>query len=60
MNKDLAFLLVDLSGYTALTETHGGRTAAEITNQLMSIVGKSLVTPSKLAERIGDEAVIVS
>jgi adenylate cyclase len=53
-------LIADLSGYTALTETHGAVTAADVVDKFHHIVQQSLVGDSKLHDRIGDEVMIVS
>lgn len=60
METNIAILMADLSGYTAMTEIHGGESAAEIVERYMDIVHKSLVGDSSLHERVGDQVVIVS
>lgn len=60
MEKKLAILIADLSGYTALTEAHGAVTAADTIDKYMDIVLDSLMGNSTLHERIGDEVMIVS
>jgi class 3 adenylate cyclase len=37
MEKNIAILMADLSGYTALTETHGSSAAADIIDKYMGI-----------------------
>ena len=55
-----AILMADLSGYTALTETHGAVSAADLIDKYVGIVKESLVGDSQLKERTGDEVMIVS
>ncbi len=60
MERELALLMADLSGYTALTETHGAETAADLIDQYLEVVCKSLVGSSILQERAGDQVFIVA
>lgn len=60
MEKNMAILMADLSGYTALTETHGSVAAADIIDRYVAIVEKCLVGDSRVHERTGDELMIVS
>jgi class 3 adenylate cyclase/YHS domain-containing protein len=60
MERDIAILIADLSGYTALTETHGAASAADLIDKYVEIVNNSLVGSSRLHERVGDEVMIVS
>ena len=60
MEQDIAILIADLSGYTALTETHGASSAADLIDKYVEIVNDSLVGDSRLHERVGDEVMIVS
>ena len=60
MEKNIAILMADLSGYTALTETHGSVAAADLIDKYIGIVENCLVGDSKLHERTGDEIMIVS
>jgi adenylate cyclase len=60
MEQDIAILIADLTGYTALTETHGSLSAADLIDKYIDIVNASLVGASKLQERVGDEVMIVS
>ena len=60
MEQDIAILIADLSGYTALTETHGPATAADMIDKFLDIVEDCLVGDSKLHQRVGDEVMIVS
>ena len=60
MEQNTAILFADLSGYTALTETHGASTAADIIDTFLYNVDKSLAGDSKLHDRVGDEVLIIS
>jgi adenylate cyclase len=60
MEQNIAMLMADLSGYTALTETHGANSAADLVDKYITIVQKCLVGDSRLHERTGDELMIVS
>ena len=60
MEQDIAILIADLSGYTALTETHGASSAADLIDKYVEIVNNSLVGNSHLHERVGDEVMIVA
>jgi class 3 adenylate cyclase len=60
VEREVAFLIADLSGYTALTEVHGGESAAGIVTRYFEIVQEVLQPDTILVERTGDEALIVS
>jgi adenylate cyclase len=60
VEMEVVFLVADLSGYTALTEAHGGESAAGIVTRYFEIVQEVLQADTILVERIGDEALIVS
>ena len=60
MEENIAILMADLSGYTALTETHGPASAADLIDKYLEIVQSCLVGDSTLKERTGDEVMIVS
>jgi adenylate cyclase len=60
MEQNIAILMADLSGYTALTETHGPGSAADLIDKYVEIVQDCLVGNSELKERTGDEVMIVS
>jgi adenylate cyclase len=60
MEQDLSILIADLSGYTALTETHGALSAADLIDSYVEIVNNSLVGDSYLHQSIGDEVVVIS
>ena len=60
MEENIAILIADLSGYTALTETHGATSAADLIDKYNEIVSKCLIGDSHIHSRTGDEVVIVS
>jgi class 3 adenylate cyclase len=60
MEQDLAILIADLSGYSAMTEVHGSFSAADMIDKYINIVNDSLVGESFLHERVGDEVMIMS
>ena len=60
MEENIAILMADLSGYTALTETHGSSGAADIVEKYITIVRDCLVGNCELHGVVGDEVIIVS
>lgn len=60
MEENICILMSDLSGYTALTETHGANSAADLIDKYVEIVMNCLVGDSHLQERRGDEVMIIS
>lgn len=60
MEKNVAILMADLSGYTALTETHGSVSAADLIDKYIRIAQHCLVGDSKLHQRTGDEIMFIS
>ncbi|RYE50791.1 MAG: adenylate/guanylate cyclase domain-containing protein [Sphingobacteriales bacterium] len=60
MEENMAILMADLSGYTALTETHGSASAADLIDKYIRIAETCLVGDCRLHERNGDEIMIVS
>ncbi|MEQ9286031.1 MAG: YHS domain-containing protein [Cyclobacteriaceae bacterium] len=60
MEKYLSFFMIDLSGYTALTEKHGGKTAARVISRFVHLVKSIIASPCEISERTGDELVITS
>jgi class 3 adenylate cyclase/YHS domain-containing protein len=52
---DLALLIADLSGYTALTETHGALHASEIVLRFERLVAANLEPGVALVNSIGDD-----
>ena len=59
-NLEMAILMADLSGYTAMTEIHGPQSAFDMVNRYMELAEKSMYGSSRLLERVGDQLVIVS
>ncbi|HKR04575.1 MAG TPA: adenylate/guanylate cyclase domain-containing protein [Bacteroidia bacterium] len=60
MEQNLAILIADLSGYTALTEAHGSTTAADLVDKFIEITNDCLCGDSHLHSRTGDEVVLIS
>jgi class 3 adenylate cyclase/YHS domain-containing protein len=60
MEQDIAILMADLSGYTALTETHGHFSAADLIDKYINIAENCLVGNTKMHERTGDEIMFIS
>jgi class 3 adenylate cyclase/YHS domain-containing protein len=60
MELELAILMADLSGYTALTETHGAVSAADLIDKYIRIAEKCLVGNTTIHERTGDEIMFIS
>ena len=60
MEKNIAILMADLSGYTALTETHGSVSAADLIDKYIRIAENCLVGDTKLHQRTGDEIMFIS
>ncbi len=60
MEQNLAVLIADLTGYTALTETHGPVSAADLIDKYVAIIKNCLVGDCNLHERTGDEVMIIS
>lgn len=58
--KNVAILMADLSGYTALTETHGSVSAADLIDKYIRIAERCLVGSSRMHQRTGDEIMFVS
>lgn len=60
MEKEIAILMADLTGYTAMTDVHGGASAARIVTKYMEIVNRACSGTAMVTERIGDQVVIVA
>jgi len=52
--------MADLTGYTAMTEIHGGASAAKIVSKYMQLVEQSLCGRTQIVQRIGDQVVVLS
>jgi adenylate cyclase len=57
---DVAFLIADLAGYTALTEIHGSRYAAWVISRYLALVRTALHPAAHLVERVGDAVLVVA
>jgi adenylate cyclase len=60
VEKDVAIMMADLTGYTAMTEAHGGVSAAQIVSKYMNLVDRALSGTAKVVQRIGDQVVIIA
>ena len=61
MNEvEATFLIADLAGYTALTETHGDMRAASVLARYVEIAEQALHPESRIVERVGDELLVVA
>lgn len=60
MEKEIAILMADLTGYTAMTDVHGGASAARIVNKYLEIVNAACFGSTKLQQRVGDQVVIIA
>ena len=60
MKNKYAILMIDLSGYTALTQVHGALSAFKTIKSFEKIANSSLIGQSKIMERVGDELLIIS
>jgi class 3 adenylate cyclase len=60
MEKNAAILMADLSGYSALTETHGSVTAADLIDKYISLAENCLVGDCILHQQTGDEIMFIS
>lgn len=58
--KNIAILMADLTGYTAMTEIHGAESALAIVNKYLALAKQSMHGNARLLERVGDQLVIVS
>ena len=58
--RELAFLIADLAGYTALTEAHGNVHAAHAVTRYAEIALDVLEPGARLLERVGDELLFVA
>jgi len=60
MEKNAAVLMADLTGYTAMTDVHGGASAAMLVKKYMELVDNALVGDTKLIQRVGDQVVLLA
>lgn len=57
---DVTFVIADMAGFTALTETHGNLHAAHVVTRFVELVRATLQPGSRLVERVGDAVLIVA
>ena len=60
MEKNTAILMVDLSGYTAMTDVHGGASAARLVAKYMEFVENARSGSTQLVQRVGDQVVMLA
>src|SRR6187401_1452061 len=60
MEKNTAVLMADLTGYTAMTDVHGGASAAMLVNKYMELVEKALKGDTQIIQRVGDQVVLLA
>ena len=60
MEKNAAVLMADLTGYTAMTDAHGGASAAMLVNKYMELVEKALKGDTQIIQRVGDQVVLLA
>jgi class 3 adenylate cyclase/YHS domain-containing protein len=58
-SKEFLFML-DLSGFAALTDVHGGRAAADTVSRLLKVVNETILPDVFLEDRVGDELILSS
>jgi class 3 adenylate cyclase/YHS domain-containing protein len=59
-SESLTVLFADLSGFTALTETHGDQDASDIAERFYALAQESLTGDARLVKTIGDAVMIVA
>lgn len=57
---EATFCFVDIAGFTALTETHGAITAADLIDRFGELVGEALGTDGRVVDRAGDAIFVVT
>ena len=60
MEKNAAVLMADLTGYTAMTDVHGGASAAALVKKYMELVDNALIGNTKVFQRVGDQIVLLA
>lgn len=60
VEKEIAILMADLTGYTAMTDVHGGASAARMVSKYMEIVDTAIHGTTQLVQRIGDQVVMIA
>lgn len=59
-SRELTFSMIDLAGYTALTETHGDLHAADLAEQFADLARACLADGDRLIKTIGDAVLLAS
>ena len=57
---EVAFLIADLAGYTALTEAHGGAEAAKIIDRFVALADAAVRPGVEVLERVGDALLLTA
>ena len=57
---EATFCFVDIAGFTALTETHGAQTAADLVDRFGELVAQALGTDGRVVDRAGDAIFVVT
>lgn len=60
MEKKAAVLMADLTGYTAMTDVHGGASAAVLIDKYMQLVEQALKGGTQIIQRVGDQVVLLA
>ena len=60
MEKNAAVLMADLTGYTAMTDVHGGASAAMLVSKYMEFVNTALCGDTQIVQRVGDQIVLLA
>ncbi|MBI5496247.1 MAG: YHS domain-containing protein [Deltaproteobacteria bacterium] len=60
MSTDRTFLFADLTGFTALTESHGDSDAADVAVQFEGLARSALVGGAVLVKTVGDEVMVTA
>jgi len=60
VEKEIAILMADLTGYTAMTDVHGGASAAKMVSKYMEIVDSAVHGSTTVMQRIGDQVVMIA
>lgn len=58
--RHVTVLMVDLAGYTALTEAHGSTEAAHVVARYLALAAEAAAPGVRLVERVGDGLVFVA
>lgn len=57
---EATFCIVDLAGFTALTETHGDTAAADLALRFSGLAGNALANDGRLLKTMGDAALVAT